>query len=116
MNRRSRTLPNWAARVLGSANERVSGEDDRSTAELRWVSPIPGGSPARAGAMTLGVSVQGAVGYDFRFGGKFGLTPYAEYALLVGNRLEALTSDGRRRYLGPRLPSALQAGLSVNWY
>lgn len=61
-----------------------------------------------------GVSVRAGVGYDFRFGGRFALTPYVDYSQLFSSGT-AMTVNGRS-YRGPENPGALQVGLSFNWY
>ena len=66
------------------------------------------------GVSTTGFSLQGGVGYDVRFGGKFALTPFAQYVVALGDGDQ--TRAGGRRYQGPEVPSALHAGLSFNWY
>jgi len=63
---------------------------------------------------STGFSLKGGVGYDFRFGGGFGLAPFIDYVHVFAQGDEIVR--GGQRYVGPPNPGSLQAGLSFNWY
>jgi hypothetical protein len=63
---------------------------------------------------STGFSVKAGVGYDFRFGGGFGLAPFVDYVQLFAQGDEIVRNG--QRYVGPPNPGSLQAGLSFNWY
>jgi hypothetical protein len=64
---------------------------------------------------STGFSAKAGLGYDFRFGGSFGLTPFVDY-VHVFSQGDELRVPGGQRYVGPPNPGSLQAGLSFNWY
>lgn len=61
-----------------------------------------------------GPSLEGGIGYDFRFGGKFGLAPMVQYVQAFGPGQETTVSN--RRYVGPESPGAFLVGLGFHWY
>ena len=74
----------------------------------------PRGFVGSATLTTAGLSVKGGVGYDFRFGGRFALTPFADAEQLIGAGIRQ-TMNGVA-YRGPTAPAALLVGLTANWY
>jgi hypothetical protein len=74
----------------------------------------PRGFIGAATLTTAGLSVKGGVGYDFRFGGRFALTPFADVEQLVGSGIRQ-TMNGAS-YRGPTAPAAVLVGLAENWF
>jgi hypothetical protein len=74
----------------------------------------PRGFIGPATLTTFGLTVKGGVGYDFRFGGRFALTPFADAERLIGSGVRQ--TMGGVAYRGPRAPAAVVLGLAVNWY
>jgi hypothetical protein len=74
----------------------------------------PRGFIGQATLTTVGITVKGGVGYDFRFGGRFALTPFADAEQLIGSGIRQ-TMNGAS-YRGPTAPAAFLVGLAVNWY
>jgi hypothetical protein len=63
---------------------------------------------------STGAAVQAGVGYDVRVGGRFALSPMAQYVTVLADGSEA-TIRGRT-YTGPKNPGAFLVGIGFHWY